>query len=138
MTVRRYVLASLAVGAVLLGGCASVAIGPSDEERVMERSQQRWDALLAGDLERVYGFLSPAQRSAIGSLAYQRSLLNSRVRWEGASVSGAECTPEVCTVTVDLDILVPSPVPGVKRYEIDQTVREQWIRADETWWYVPQ
>jgi hypothetical protein len=124
--------------ALLVAACAGTGGGPSDEQRVGKRAQERWDLVLAGDLAAAYGFLSPAQRSATSSLDYQRSVLQSRIRWKEARLDSAECGLETCEVRVSLDMTIVSPVPGVTAYDIEQIVTEQWVKAENEWWFVPQ
>lgn len=137
MKPRMRVGAGLAAAA-LLAACASAPAPRTPEEAVQQRAQQRWDALLEKDVESAYGFFSPGQRSATSLEAYQRELLLSRVRWQGARVAGAACEEDACEVKVDLTVLLASPVPGVRNYEITRPITERWILAQNQWWYVPR
>lgn len=124
--------------ALVAGGCATAPGGMSPEEQVRIRAQERWDLLLAGRLEAAYGYLSPAQRSATSLLDYQRQMLASKVHWRSAQAEGTECSEEACTARVEVGIRVMAAVPGVPAYNLRQTVEEQWIRAENQWWFVPR
>ncbi len=121
----------------LASGCATVG-SESIEEKVAQRAQQRWDALLAGEIDLAYQFLSPARRSAIGLMDYQRQVFASRVRWVAADVGGVSCGADVCEAVVNLKSTVISPVPGVRSFDVSRNVTENWVLADHQWWYVPE
>lgn len=129
---------STLLAVAVVTGCATVAPMVSPEEQVTKRAQARWDFLLAGKLEAAYEYLSPAQRSAMSLMDYQRQVLSSKVRWRTATAESAECLQQVCTASIKLGIQVMAAVPGVPSYQIDQTIREKWIQADNQWWYVPE
>jgi hypothetical protein len=80
-TIRAAIAAVAA--ALALSGCGQDAPTVDDrtpEEIVHERAQQRWDALLAGDIERAYGFITPAYR-ATSSLELYRARFGSAIQW---------------------------------------------------------
>ena len=126
---------AMLVAAILLAGCATSA---KQEDEIATRAQARWDLLLADDYAAAYEYLSPGYRSSVTSVQYQRKLLLQKVRWNGARYLEHECQEDVCNVRISLDFLLIQAVPGVNRYEGTQTIEEDWIRADGTWWYVPK
>jgi hypothetical protein len=138
-TWRKLRFAGFACCALLAVGCASVG-GPavSPEEQVKLRAQERWDLLLAGKLEAAYGYLSPAQRSAISLIEYQRQVLSGKVRWRAANVEKVECEGLVCAVDVNLDIRVMAAVPGVSSFDLGRPIQEKWVRVDNQWWFIPE
>lgn len=115
-------------GAALLVACGVLQPGspPQVEESVRARAQQRWDALLAGDVEKAYGFLSPGARQTRSFASY--SAMIRKGFWAKAVVEGVVCpSTSVCKVTVVVDYnfrgsLVSSPVS------------EDWVFADGQWW----
>jgi hypothetical protein len=121
---------------VMLGvlvGCAGI---PSDgistrsaspEEIVAERAQKRWDALVAGDVEKAYAYLSPASRQ-IRSLAVYRSSLKIGF-WKAAKVERVLC-PETRLCEVHLII------EYVQGFTIASPARESWAQTEGQWWYV--
>lgn len=129
-------LAAVILGA-FLAACAGVQ-PQSQEERVEQRAQQRWNHLLAGEFEQAYRFFSPGQRTSVSLQNYQRRMLLSKVRYTGATVADADCGEDTCTVRVDVGVSLASPVPGVKNYQIERPVTESWVLAENQWWYVPR
>ena len=69
---------------------------------------------------------------------YLRAQLNRKVRWESATSESADCEEDICTVTVNLQIVVRGAVPGVSRFELDQEAQERWVRDVDTWYFVPE
>lgn len=121
--------------ALVLAACAATT---PKQPAVEERAQARWDAHLAGDLGAVYEYLSPARRTSISSLAYQRSLLRRQIGYTSAEVLGSDCLEDSCKIQILIGIKVNRPVPGVDVYEGEQEIEENWIRSEGNWWYVPK
>ena len=65
--------AVVSVLAVVLSSCAAIA-PRSPESAVKERAQARWDALVKGDFNAAYGYLSPGSRSVVSASDYATSL----------------------------------------------------------------
>ena len=94
----------------------------------MARAQARWDALLVSQFDKAYEYISPA-----GRLSLSLELFRSRIAaasWRGAKVTSAVCEPEVCDVTLKLDINVLPNLPYT------QTINEKWILDGGKWWFV--
>ena len=125
----------LLLASLVLAACAGSQPKTPDVEA---RAQAKWDAHIAGDLGAVYEFLSPARKSSINSLAYQRSLLRRQIGYTGAEVVGSDCLEDSCKVTILIDIKVVRPVPGMDVYEGSQEITENWVRTDGEWWFVPE
>ena len=128
-----------AVTAANLAGCGALdskqAGGASGRDSnavsqiVVERAQQRWNALLKRDSDGAYQFISPAGRSVMTMENY-RPRVNSGF-WRGAKVKEASCAVETCEVTVLVDLFVE----GVK---FTNPVKETWILEAGKWWFVYQ
>jgi len=118
-----------------LAACATIQ---DQSEVIGTRAQARWDALLAGDLAKAYTYLSPAYRSSVGPLQYQRQVLLQKVRWTGAQYIDSECLESTCKVRISLDFALIGALPGVRRYDGHQEIEENWVKADGQWWYVPE
>jgi len=119
----------------LLSGCATAP--QSDDEIVAERSQARWDAVLARDYETAYSFYSPGFRSTRSVADLEIKLRLQRIRWTNAKYRDHSCTGDSCTVRVDLTYKVSSPVPGVDSWNGFDLIEEQWVRTGGEWWYIP-
>lgn len=119
-----------AAGAVL-AACAAFA-PKSPEDLVRERAQARWDALLAGDFERAYGFLSPASRGVV-SLPQFRASIGAAASWKSAKVHGVACEQaERCKVTM---LITYSPLlPRSRVGNIETSIDEIWLLDQGQWW----
>lgn len=128
---RRRIAGVLVAGLMLVAaGCASA---PADvtkdrEAIVKERSQARWDALVADKLDVAYGYYSPASRSVMSLQDFIRSIKSGF--WKAARVDEVECQGEdSCEVGVTIEY----QIQGARA---KTPLRESWIRADGQWWYV--
>jgi hypothetical protein len=123
--------------AVNLVGCGAiapattgVASGPEAVSRiVLERAQQRWNALLKADMATAYQFISPGGRSLMTAEQY-RPRVNATF-WRGAKAEKASCEAETCDVSVLVDVFVE----GIKT---TVPVKETWILDAGKWWFVYQ
>jgi len=124
---------------LLLGACATGGHHEQDPEQlVQQRAQERWDFLLADQFEEAYAYLSPAQRSRMSLTDYLREQLNRKVRWVSATSESADCEEDICTVTVNMQIVVRGAVPGVSQFKLDREGQERWVRDGDTWYFVPE
>ena len=106
------------------------ASAPAKEkaENVRGRVTERWQALIAGDVERAYGFLSPASRE-VTSLAQYKA----RVKPEGfrnVKVESVDCQEDVCKVRVILTY------DHRLMKAIETPLEESWILDKGRFWYV--
>jgi hypothetical protein len=112
---------------LLLTGCAVLPVA-APEDVVRERAESRWQALIAGDIEKAYGFLAPSYR-AVYDLPRYRTMIGNAAQHQGAKVVGVECKPEVCTAKIRIEYTVPK-FSGVYSTHYD----EQWIVEQGGWW----
>lgn len=124
----------LVCSALLLAACA--ATGPKTEP-VVERAQARWNALVAGDLETAYSYLSPGFRSTTSLIDYGVTLRSRPVRWTSAAYKDHSCEESRCIVRFDIGFRVPRPVPGLKVWDGSDVVEDTWVRTGGQWWYLP-
>ena len=129
---RRVALASLlAAGALALAGCA--ALQPvTPESIVTQRVEQRWAALIDGNLEKAWEFAQPGFRAIVRQKDY-RKRFGSAGQWKNAQVHSVQCEPERCTVRLRLTSVVMMP-PRANR-EVAGYVDEVWVRDEGQWWY---
>lgn len=122
-TVGSLVLASM------LAACGA-APGKKEappEELVKARAQERWGALIEGDVPKVYGYMSPAAREALSLEAFRNSI---RLGFfKKADVVKVDCQPDVCDVQLQVTYVY-------RGSSIVTPVRESWIRSDGGWWHV--
>jgi hypothetical protein len=132
----KFAVLLVALVVVFLSGCAServnaisAGIGKSPEVRVRERAQARWAALLKGDTDKAYEFLSPVSRETLSMITYRTRVNPSG--WRGATVESVVCEAERCDVkiTIKMEALnkLPVVIPGVA---------ETWILDQSEWWLV--
>ena len=136
----RSVLVFITLGvAASLAGCGAMqpvqstgAAGSGAEtvsRLVVDRAQQRWNALLKQDMDGAYQFISPGGRSVMTVQQY-RPRVNTGF-WRGAKATTASCAAETCEVTVLVDLIIE----GVK---FTNPIKETWILDAGKWWFVYQ
>jgi hypothetical protein len=123
---------ALSVGCANVGpssDAASVQVSKasSAEKLVMLRAQQRWDALMEGELNKAYAFISPAGRAKLQAQDYRTRVNTGHFR--KAVVQEATCQADSCEVKVSLDYVV-GDLP------LKQTLSEIWILDEGNWWFV--
>lgn len=132
----RPILAAMGVLLLaLLSACATVA--PNQDDIIAERAKARWDALEERDYAKAYAYYSPAFRSKNTATDLEIKLRMQRVKWLGANYVSHSCSGDVCTVEIDLKYQMAKPVPGVDSWGGVDRIKEQWIKVDGQWWYVP-
>ena len=123
---------------VLLSACATGTVkSVSPENSIEQRATERWEVLLSGDLAGAYEYLSPAYRTSVSSLQYQRSVLLKKVAWTSAEYLGSSCDETACTVRNNVGFTAHGVVPGVKSYKGTQQIEESWVLVDGQWYLVP-
>jgi type IV pilus biogenesis protein CpaD/CtpE len=125
---RRLLLATAA--AALLAGCASTPSTP--EQAVAARANARWQAQIAGDFEKAYGYLSPASR-ALTPYTVWRGSIRGFTTWKSAEVASVTCeTSEKCIARVKV---VHEPMVLRRSLgSIDSAVDETWLLDGGEWW----
>jgi hypothetical protein len=132
----RIRLMVVACGLMLLSACAT-STSMSPESQVEERATARWEAFFSGDLAGAYEYLTPAYRTSVSSLAYQRSVLLKRVARTSAKYVESACEESLCKVKFDVGFTVSGALPGVKSYKGTQKIEESWVLIDGQWYFVP-
>ncbi len=109
----------------------------STEELLTQRAQDRWQALIAWDMEKAYSLLSPGTRQAMPLAAYSKKQATSPVQMKDAVVKSTQCEEEVCTLRIELRYIYNGSVAAMRGQEQTSTVTEKWVAADDSWYYVP-
>lgn len=117
-----------------LAGCAGTVrdtAGRQDpQQQVRERAAARWDALIAGDLARAYGYLSPGTREVMSLDLYKK-----RTRpgmWKKASVDVVSCEQDRCKVKMVIE-------HGYRDMKsIETFLEEDWLQVGGKWWFAPR
>jgi len=118
---------------LLLSACATTKNKEIDIEK---RAMDRWEAVLSGDLETAYEYLTPGYRSSVPLANYQRSVLTQKVKWTKAQYIESECTETICKVRISLDFALINALRGVEYVEGDQDIEESWLLIDGNWYLV--
>jgi hypothetical protein len=117
----------LAAIAITLAGCATIPAQPR-EAVVRERAQARWDALVGGNFEAAYGYLSPGSRAVQSQASFVASL--GRGFWKSAKVDKVVCESEQAC---DVELTIEYELRG---HRTKTPLRETWVREGSEWWYV--
>ena len=127
---------TVAAAVALLAACSRFEASP--EERVAERAAARWDAMIARDAERAYGFISPGMRSTIPLHVFEGQVNSRAIIRKKADVASVSCEAEVCTVKVDLTYVYMGGMTALVGQETESSLTERWIATEGDWWYVPK
>ena len=122
---------SVTLGCAAPGGGALKELSPeARRSAITERVNARWTALIKGDLDAAYLFLSPASRQVV-SLAEFKTKSKGRAFRE-ARVDGVDCEADVCkvqlSVTYDHRLMKGITTP----------LSESWVVDQGQAWYVWQ
>ncbi|QBQ53532.1 hypothetical protein [Nitrosococcus wardiae] len=132
LTYSRAILILPIVGLLLgLSGCSS----PPPEEEVGRRASERWQALIQGDFNRAYEYLSPGYR-AVNSFDLYRARIGQAVQWKEATLKNVSCADKACEVTVNIRYRYANPRVG--NYEGERPIKEKWTEVDGEWWFLPE
>jgi predicted small secreted protein len=120
--------------AASVAGCASMSGGGKDlapeakQALVTERINARWDALIKGDLDQAYTFLSAGSREAMPLELYKVKIKPGM--WRAVKVDSMQCEAEICqakmTLTYDHRMMKGIQTP----------FEETWILEKGNAWYV--
>lgn len=141
--VVRFLIGIVMVAAAALAGTGCATTKPEDSDKWYQSQRQalkskveaRWAALIKGDTETAYMYLSPAQRSVVSLQQYRRTLGGS-VQWRVAQVDDIRYdSPTVAVVSVALTYRFASSATGNKEIESVRQMQEKWLYKDGGWWY---
>jgi len=120
-------IATCALLVAMVAGCAALGVG-EPRELVAERAKERWDAVIAGDLRKAYGYISPAGRTVVPYEAYEKSIRKGFHK--AARVTEVRCTgPELCEVTLEIEYVFSGR-------QMKTPFFEKWVKQDSQWWYL--
>lgn len=126
----RHALLLLMFGLVL-AGCSSWNT-LAHEDRLAQRAQARWDALVEGDFERAYEYETPGYRQ-VYSLQTFKNRFGHNVRWQNAKVRAV--TPDGDVAEVRVLLSYKSLNLEGRLIEGERPVWERWLLVDGEWWY---
>ena len=113
-----------------LAGCAINANSSAEAKQkvVAERAEARWQALIKGDVEGAYQYLSAGSKAAT-SLAVYKAKIKPGL-WRKAKVDKVECEAELCKV----QLTITYDYRNMKG--IETLLPETWIIENGDAWYV--
>ena len=129
----------VAVSVAILG-MVSCAVSPNGDDRsaktgpegrqaqVASRVKARWDALIKGDVDASYAFLSPTARETVTLEQYRRNTRKEGFR--AAKIDAIECNADACTVK----LWVTYDHPAMKG--VETPLVETWVFDKGQAWYV--
>lgn len=123
--------------AAIAQGCAGLGGAQSDENRVQERAQARWNARLAGDWETAYSYASPAYRAAFDLKAFTTRFGKGVANWTSAQVKSVHCQETTCDVVMHITYTTPlfNATPYQKKPDVISTdLDERWVKEEGQWW----
>jgi hypothetical protein len=98
------------------------------EETVVKRAQERWDALVKGDLKSAYAYFSPGTRTVMDLANYESTVR--RGFWKSAKVDKADCAAQQsCEVYVTIEYEFRGAITKTP-------LRETWIQEGSNWWLI--
>ncbi|MEN1727172.1 MAG: hypothetical protein AAGJ52_01915 [Pseudomonadota bacterium] len=131
-------LISLVALVVLTAACATAPepLKPP-EEIVAERSQARWDHLVAAEAEQAREYYTPGYRAITSVVDYEIWARTRPIRWLGAEVEESWCESEdLCRALVKVRYRIPGGPVGINTMRLEREVEEEWIQLEGQWFYV--
>jgi hypothetical protein len=128
-----------AAALALVAGCAGLAgltkDTPADVKAaaVKERSNARWTALINGDKDAAYRYLSPGTRELISLEQYKARV--QAVGYRAARIEKVECEPETCKVALMLTYDYLPTKGNTSAKGVTTYVEETWVLENGQAWF---
>lgn len=90
--------------------------------------KERWDFLIAGNLDKAYGYISPAGRSVTSLNDYRLRIKPGG--WKSVEVKKVSCESELCKV----DFILYYKILG--KIDTQNEFTENWVKEGNDWWFV--
>lgn len=130
--------AFVVLGLVVLLTTACATAPRTEDDKVVSRAQERWDAIVTNDLETAYGYYTPGYRSSTNMIDFAVSQRIRKVAYTSAEYIEHDCEGSRCTVKFDVGFRVAAPVPGMTRFDSKQVIEDTWVKTSGEWWYLPK
>lgn len=133
---------------VMLGGCQQ-SVKPGDnasatktasamtDDRLIQRHEERWAAVISVDFDKVYEYATPEYR-ALYSKTHLHNQYAAQIRRKAAHVANIrrdESDPTVAYVKTELTFQTLLP-DGGNIYQDQILLDETWKFSDGEWWFV--
>ncbi|MDQ5769549.1 hypothetical protein [Thiothrix subterranea] len=122
---------------VLLASALLAACSPA-ESVLTGYAEQRWDALIKGNLEQAYGYYTEAFQATTPFDVFQRNTPSTGL-WSKAQVQKVECEASGKRCSVDVKVTVSLKMRGLSQpVDTSDIVKETWIKDSwfSDWRYV--
>lgn len=129
--------------ALMMSGCSTVG-APTDitqaspewleaqKPQIAERAEARWKALIKGDFDTAYMYLTPEYRSVFSAQQF-RSRFGGAVAWKLARVASVEYDrSNVAQVVVEVEY---SASAGMHEVRGVRQMKERWVYTVGSGWY---
>jgi len=133
-------VASVAV-VIAVSGCGTFGGGLSQDTppevkaaAVKERSSARWAALIKGDKDAAYAYLSPGTREVISLEQYKGRVQTTGFR--SVQIDNVDCDVETCKVKLMLTYDYLPPRGTTRATGITTYVEETWVLDKGQAWFV--
>ena len=118
--------------------CLSLTACSSGENAVRLAAQQRWDALINGNLQAAYEFYTDAFKQTV-PLEHFRNKVQGVGLWSKAKVQGVSCEDTGKRCRAEVEVTVAMKMRGLpKPVETSDVVHETWIKEGvlSDWRYI--
>lgn len=114
---------------------ASAYAGMSDEEQLRQRSQERYEALIAMDMAKVYSYATPSYRASFDQ-SHHAGQYGGQIKRERAEVSKVEIDESTQTAKVQMQVWSKTSGFGSQMIELSTYSNGTWVKRDGLWWFV--
>jgi hypothetical protein len=129
------VLAGAVAACAGMGGVSKDSPPEVKAAAVKERSQARWQALIKGDLDAAYAYLSPASKAVTPIEVYRRQVRPGL--WREVKIDSVECESELCSVKLQLTYDIPrGPMSPKSVKGLETPVTERWVIENGSAWFM--
>lgn len=135
LKLKREGVVSLAL--LVLSGCALMP-PQTDEDQVSKLVLQRWEATLAGEHEKAYGFSAPSYRMVTELQRFKLKNNGASVVKDGVKVHSVQCQAEACIAMVSMQYYLPFGGSGKPGSIGNSAYEERWVKEDGRWWFYPR
>lgn len=137
-TARMYGLGLCAAAALAACSTQTATDNRPPEEIVKQRAAERWDALLAADYTKAYGYLAPTVRTVKSLEGYKLGLRvvdGKDSPWKKYEIRQVSCQEQAqsCKATVAIEAILS--VPKFAGMTATAEAEEEWILQDGQWYY---
>lgn len=112
-----------------------------EKQTLEQRAVERWNAIISSDYEKAYEILSPAYRKNEKLTSYMLRIdkVKTNLTWHKAEFKEKQCDGDVCQVDLTITYTYQMPRRAYGKVEnIPTTIKENWIKKDGEWYFVPK